>query len=178
MKKILLILFMIATPVFSQVSENKVTGWRNEGLLSYCEEYDLMIENGGHWILNWNESKDEIKKTLNKDGFYVEETDSTLEWSQSQIYSCSIRFKPNGKIAFTNIVIVVTSKHGPDIFNSLKNKNDLLHGDSGKFQIMSESTGYSWIDNKCRKPIYTLLAKKLLQDGKYFITLFSSKIGN
>lgn len=180
MKKILLVVLtmLIVTPLISQVSGSTKTGWRKESIISYCDEYDVMIGDGGYWIVNWDQSKNDIKTMLLRDGFQFQETDSTIEWTQTQIYSCNVKFNPLGKISYVNVVITVTPKHGPDIFNSLKNKHDIMHGDPGKFQSFDTSSGYTWLDNRCTKPIYTMLAKKLLQDNKYFITLFSSKIGN
>lgn len=180
MKKILLILIamVIATPLIAQVSGSTKTGWRKDAIISYCQEYDVMIGDNGYWVVNWDQSISDIKAMLLRDGFQVQETDSTLEWTQSAIYSCIVKFNAIGKISYVNMVITVTHKHGPDIFNSLKNKHDIMHGDPGKFQVFDTSSGYTWLDNRCSKPIYTMLAKKLLQDNKYFITLFSSKIGN
>lgn len=180
MKKLFVIFvaLFVATSMFSQTSSITKTGWKKDAVLSYCEEYDLMVGDGGYWVIDWDQSKDDIRRMLIKDGFRVQETDSTLEWTQSQIYSCSVKFGQNGKIAFANSVIIVTTKHGPDIANSLKTKYDLMHGDSGKFQSFDSSTGYTWLDNRCKNSIYTMLAKKVLDDGKYFISVFTSKIGN
>lgn len=180
MKKMMLVLIilLIDAPMFSQTSSNTKSGWRKDAVHSYCEEYDLMVGDGGYWVIDWNHSKDDIRKMLIRDGFKVEETDSTLDWTQTQIYSCSMRFKPDGKISFANIIIMVTPKHGPEIVNSLKTKYDLINGDTGKFQSFESSTGYTWLNNSCKRPIYTMLAKKLLDDGKYFISIFTSRIGN
>lgn len=176
MKKVLIVLcaIMVAIPVFSQTR----IGWREESVTSYCNEYDLMIGDKGYWTISWDDTKRSIKSTLVKDGFRVEETDSTIEWIQSEIYKCNIQFKPNGKIAHTSIIITVGLKHGPDISASLKRKHDLMHGTSGKFVSGESYSGYSWLDERCINPIYTLLAKNVMDNDKYLITIFSSKIGN
>lgn len=176
MKKIMVILFtlMIASPIFSQTK----IGWKEESVTSYCNEYDLMIGDKGYWTISWDDTKRSIKSALVKDGFRVEETDSTIGWTQSLIYKCSIQFKPNGKIAHTSIVITVGAKHGSDISASLKRKHDLIHGTSGKFISGENYSGYSWLDDRCVNSIYTLLAKTEIEDDKYLITIFSSKIGN
>ena len=175
---LVLIMFLIAAPMFSQKGSNTKTGWRKDAVLSYCEEYDLMVGDGGYWVIDWNQSKDDIRRMLIRDGFKVQETDSTLDWTQTQIYSCSMRFKPDGKISFANTIITVSPKHGPPIVNSLKKKYDLINGDISKLQPLNNSIGYTWTNDSCKQTIYTMLANQILDDGKYFISVFTSRIGN
>ena len=180
MKKIIMLFVAIlfATPMFSQTDELTLTGWRQNFVTSYCDEYDMMVGDKGYWILRWGTSREAIRGALTRDGFTYTETDTTISWYQNSIYKCELQFNANQKLNRTMFVVTVPIKNGIEISNSLKKKFDAVYGVSGKFKMIGTSSSYSWLDNRCgNKPIYSLQANTLVNSSQYIVTVIASRIG-
>ena len=181
MKKIVsaLIALLITTTVFAQNSDLESTGWRKDILLSYCNEYDVMIGDEGYWVVKWGSSREVIKAALFGSGFKITETDSTITWYQSSIYRCELQFNVEQKLKTVMYTVTVNNANtGISISKSLKTKYESLYGSVGKFKMIGESSAYTWLDERCgRKPIYALMANTMVEGGGYIITVIASRIG-
>jgi hypothetical protein len=180
MKKIIMLFVAIlfATPMFSQTDELVSTGWRQTIVLSYCDEYDVMSGDDGYWVVRWGSSREIIKAALARDGFAVNETDSTLSWTQSSIYRCELKFNELQRLKTVMYIITVPVNHGISIGNSLKKKFTAIYGSTGKFKMIGSSASYTWLEERCgRKPIYALQANSVTEGGSYTITVIASRIG-
>lgn len=176
MKKIILALLLVATPLFSQNNLNRI-GWRKDVVMSYCDEYDVMIGERGYWVLPWNISREALKTVLKRDNMAFIETDSTIEWKQSDIYNCSVKFTREHKVSYMSYYIIVDIENGIKINESIKRKLNAIYKDPSKYESVSGYSTYNWVDRSCNKPIYTMLGSKFIKGNKYFISVYSSKIG-
>lgn len=175
---ILLVALFIATPMFSQTDDLVATGWRQNLVLSYCDEYDVMSGDNGNWVVRWGSSREVIKAALARDGFAVIETDSTISWTQNSIYRCELQFNALQRLKTVMYIITVPINHGISISKSLKEKFNAIYGSTGKFKMIGSSSAYTWLDQRCgRKPIYALQANSVTEGGPYIITVIASRIG-
>jgi len=175
---ILLVALFIATPMFSQTDDLVATGWRQNLVLSYCDEYDVMSGDNGNWVVRWGSSREVIKAALARDGFAVNETDSTISWTQNSIYRCELQFNQLQRLKTVMYIITVPINHGISISKSLKEKFTAIYGSTGKFKMIGSSSAYTWLDQRCgRKPIYALQANSVTEGGPYTITVIASRIG-
>ena len=180
MKKIIMLFVAIlfATPLFSQTDELVSTGWRQNFVTSYCDEYDVMVGTDGFWIVRWGSSRETVRTALTRDGFTYTETDTTISWYQNSIYKCELQFNMNQRLNRIMFIVTVPLKNGIEISNSLKKKFDAVYGVSGKFKMIGTSSSYSWLDNRCgNKPIYSLQANTVIEGGQYIVTVIASRIG-
>lgn len=180
MKKIIMLFVAIlfATPMFSQTDELTLTGWRQNFVISHCEEYDVMVGDNGYWVVRWGTSREAIRAALTRDGFAYKETDSTITWDQNSIYKCELQFNAKQKFNRVMFNVTVPVKNGIEISNSLKKKFDAIYQTPGKFKMIGESSSYSWLYNNCYgKMIYALQANTAVQGNQYVITVISSRIG-
>lgn len=179
MKRImaLIALLLISTPMFSQTDDLVATGWRQNLVLSYCDEYDVMSGDNGSWVVRWGSSREVIKAALARDGFAVIETDSTISWTQNSIYRCELQFNALQRLKTVMYIITVPINHGISISRSLKEKFTAIYGSVGKFKMIGSSSSYSWLDQRCRKPVYALQANSVTEGGPYIITVIASRIG-
>lgn len=175
----LLIALLMTTTIFAQNPDSESTGWRKDIVLSYCDEYDVMIGDEGYWVVKWGSSRKVIKSALLRSGFKITETDSTITWNQSAIYSCELQFNVEQKLKTVMYTVSVrNTETGMSISNSLKTKYESLYGSVGKFKMIGTSTAYTWLDSRCgRKPIYALMANTMVEGGGYIITVIASRIG-
>lgn len=175
----LLITLLITTTVFAQNNDLESTGWRKEVLLSYCNEYDVMIGDEGYWVVKWGSSRKVIKSSLIRSGFKITETDSTITWYQSSIYRCELQFNVEQKLkTVMNTITVQNNGTGISISKSLKTKYEALYGGVGTFKMIGQSSAYTWLDESCgRKLIYALLATTITDEDNYIITVIASRIG-
>lgn len=179
MKRIiaLLVALLIVSPMFSQTDDLVTTGWRQNLVLSYCDEYDVMSGDNGHWVVRWGSSREIIKAALARDGFAVNETDSTISWTQNSIYRCELQFNQLQRLKTVMYIITVPINHGIAISKSLKEKFTAIYGSTGKFKMIGSSSAYTWLDQRCRQPIYALQANSVTEGGPYVITVIASRIG-
>jgi hypothetical protein len=180
MKRIiaLLVALLIVSPMFSQTDDLVATGWRQNLVLSYCDEYDVMSGDNGNWVVRWGSSREVIKAALARDGFAVIETDSTISWTQNSIYRCELQFNALQRLKTVMYIITVPINHGISISKSLKEKFTAIYGSTGKFKMIGSSSAYTWLDQRCgRKPIYALQANSVTEGGPYIITVIASRIG-
>ncbi len=179
MKRIiaLLVALLIVSPMFSQTDDLVATGWRQNIVLSYCDEYDVMSGDKGYWIVRWGSSREVIKATLIRDGFTVNETDSTISWTQNSIYKCELRFNRLQRLKMIMFTVTVPMEHGVSISTSLQEKFNAIYGSTGKFKMVGESYAYTWLDVRCTKFIYGLQANTIVSGGLYFITVIAARIG-
>lgn len=180
MKRMLIgiIALVFAMPFFAQAGDLNSTGWRKNIVTSYCNEYDVMVGDGGQWVVEWGTSRETIRVALSRDKFKYEETDSTISWTQSSIYKCEIKFDENQKLKTVMCIITVPVKNGIEISESLKNKFDAVYKTNGKFKMIGNSSSYTWLDEKCiRKIIYGLMASTIIDNDSYMITIITSRIG-
>jgi hypothetical protein len=180
MKRIiaLLVALLIVSPMFSQTDDLVATGWRQNLVLSYCDEYDVMSGDNGNWVVRWGSSREVIKAALARDGFAVIETDSTISWTQNSIYRCELQFNQLQRLKTVMYIITVPINHGISIGKSLKDKFNAIYGSTGKFKMIGSSSAYTWLDQRCgRKPIYALQANSVTEGGPYIITVIASRIG-
>jgi hypothetical protein len=181
MKKLIMtvaLLIMSYMAVFATEDEMSTIGWRKGVLMSYCDEYDVMLGESGQWIVQWGASREAIKGALIRDGFSPKETDSSIIWNQNLIYKCELQF--NSEQRLKTIMYTVTLNKintGIQISNSLKTKYVSLYGSEGKFKMIGESSSYSWLDNRCNRPIYALLANTVVTGGGYIVTVIASPLG-
>jgi hypothetical protein len=178
MKKFTLVLLFVlmASPLFSQNDLDRI-GWRKEILLSYCDEYDIMLGERGYWVAPWGVNREILKIALKRDKMVFTETDSTIDWAQNEIYTCSVKFTRDHKLSYFSYSITVDIKNGISINESIKSKLNAIYSEQSKYESVSGFSTYSWVDRKCNKPIYTMLASKFIDGNKYLITVFSSRIG-
>lgn len=180
MKRIiaLLVALLIVSPMFSQTGDYVATGWRQNFVLSYCDEYDVMSGDDGYWVVRWGSSREIIKGALARDGFDIIETDSTISWTHGSIYRCEVQFNKLQRLKTVMYIITVPANHGVSISKSLKEKFTAIYGSTGKFKMIGSSSAYTWLDERCgRKPIYALQANSIMEDGSYIITVMASRIG-
>ena len=181
MKRIiaLLVALLVVSPMFSQTDDLVATGWRQNIVLSYCDEYDVMSGDNGYWVVRWGSSREVIKAALARDGFVVNETDSTISWKQNSIYRCELKFNELQRLKTVMFVITVPVNMGASLSTSLQQKFTAIYGSTGKFKMIGSSTSsYSWLDQRCgMKPIYALQANTVVEGSPYIITVIASRIG-
>lgn len=180
MKRIiaLLVALLIVSPMFSQTDDLVATGWRKNFVFSYCDEYDVMSGDDGYWVVRWGSNREVIKNALIRDGFKINETDSTISWQQNLIYRCELQFNASQKLKTVMYIITVPISHGVPLSTSLQKKLNTIYGSSGKFKMIGSSSAYTWLDERCgRKPIYALQANSVTEGGPYIITVIASRIG-
>lgn len=180
MKKILMLFVatLFATPMFSQTDELVSTGWRQNFVISHCDEYDVMVGDKGYWTVRWGTSREAIRAALSRDGFTYTETDSTITWNQNSIYKCDLQFNVNQKLNKIMFNVTIPLKNGIEISGSLKKKFDAIYGTPGKFKMIGQSSSYSWLQTTCSgKPIYALQANTVVEGVNYLITVIAARVG-
>lgn len=179
MKKMLVVLalLMSVNTSFSQVDPINAIGWRSGVLLSYCEEYDLMVDNNKQWVLPWNANRQVIKYALVRDGYSIEETDSTITWNVGELLKYQIQFTDDSKIKNVGIIIFTKVGIGLQIHESLTKKLEAIHKEKGKFRKTDGSgTSYTWHNTSCKKNIITMLSSDIINKEYLVITQYSAQI--
>ena len=179
MKKILMLIAFVMTvgTSFAQVDAVSSIGWRKGVITSYCEEYDLMPDEGKQWILPWNATREIIKYALVRDGYSIEETDSTLSWKHQNLLKFEIQFTEDSKIKTVGTIIILKPIDGIQIAESLKKKLESIYREKGKYRPADgTSISYTWHNTDCNKSVVTLLTRNMVDKNNYVITQFSSQI--
>ncbi len=162
---------------FAQVDALSSIGWRKGVLTSYCEEYDLIPDEGKQWILPWNATREIIKYALVRDGYSIEETDSTLSWKHQNLLKFEIIFNSDSQIKNVGIILIVKSISGVKIAEALKNKLEIIYKEKGKIYANDEkSTSYTWLNTSCDKNIMTMLTNNIVNKDTYIITQYSGRM--
>jgi hypothetical protein len=173
----ILALLMSINTVFSQNNSTNSIGWRDGVLTSYCEEYDLMIQDNKQWILPWNATRSLVRYTLIKDGYKIEETDSTISWQAESFLKFEIQFTKDSKIKNVGMVIIVSAISGVKIADALYKKLESIHRKSGEYRKTNDSgTSFVWHNTNCNKSIVSMLYSSIVNSDKYLITLYSSQL--
>lgn len=179
MKKILMLIAFVMTmgTSFAQVDAVSSIGWRNGVIGSYCEEYDLMLDDGKQWILPWNSTRDIIKYALVRDGFKVEETDSTISWNHQNFIKFEIQFTEDLQIKNVGTIIIVKPTIGIQIAESLKKKLESIYAEKGKYRPSDGSSiSYTWLSTNCNKTLVTMLSRNMIDKNNYLVTQYSSQL--
>lgn len=179
MRKMLIVLalLMSVSTSFSQVDPINAIGWRNGVLHSYCEEYDLMVDNNRQWVLPWDANRQVVKYALARDGYTIEETDSTISWKVGEILKYEIQFTDDSKIKNVGIIIFTKVGVGFRISDALMKKLEAIHREKGKFRKTEGSgTSYTWHDTTCSKGIVTMMSTDIINKEYLVITQYSAQI--
>lgn len=168
---------MTVSTTFAQVDVVSSIGWRKGVITSYCNEYDLMIDDGKQWILPWNATREIIKYALVRDGYSIEETDSTISWKHQNLLKFEVQFTEDSKIKTVGTIIILKPIDGIQIAESLKRKLESIYNEKGKYRH-SEGTSisYTWHNTSCNKSVVTMLTRNMIDKDNYIITQFSSQI--
>ena len=190
MKKIIMLIAFVMTvgTSFAQVDALSSIGWRKGVLTSYCEEINLMLDNGKQWILPWNATKEVVKYALIRDGYPFEETDSTINWKYQSIFKYEIQFTEDSQIKNAGTIIILKPVNGIPIAESIKKILESIYGEKGNNYkpegASQSSTSYTWLNKKCDKTVITMLTKifldkdtkTIVDDDEYNITQYSSRL--
>jgi hypothetical protein len=179
MKKIIvaIAILCLGSTMYAQSEQNEI-GWRKDFIISYCDEYDIMIDgNKGQWVIPWTATREVVKYTLKRDGFKFTETDSTISWESGKILQYEIQFKSNEEVQRIGTIITIPVSSGPKIAESLKKKLEMIYKIPGKY-LPSEGSGlsYTWIDKDCSTPTISMLSRTIVNSETYLITIFSTKL--
>lgn len=168
---------MTAGTSFAQVDAVSSIGWRNGVINSYCDEYDLMLDEGKQWILPWNATRDVIKYALIKDGYNLEESDSTIAWTHQNLLKFEILFTEDLHIKNVGTIIILKPTTGIQIAESLKKKLESIYGEKGKYRPSDgSSTSFTWLNTNCNKSVVTMLTRTMIDKNNYLITQYSSQL--
>jgi hypothetical protein len=163
--------------LFSQSTSNPI-GWRKDVILSYCKEYDVMVDSDkGVWVVSWDHNREMIKYALSNEGISFTETDSTIRWEQGSILTYEIGFSPDENISRIGTIIYAPLSSGPKLAESLKSKVEAIYKKPGKYYPnQSSGISYTWADNNCPNQVISMLSRTVVNSEIYLITLFSTKL--
>ena len=175
---LLLIAFVMTVGTsFAQVDALSSIGWRKGVLNTYCDEYDLMPDEGKQWILPWNATKEIVKYALIRDGYKVEETDSTISWNYQTFLKFEIQFTEDLQIKNVGTIIIVKPVSGIQIAETLKKKLESIYAEKGKFRSSDGSSiSYTWLSTNCNKNVVTMLSRNMIDKNNYLVTQYSSQL--
>jgi hypothetical protein len=179
MRKMLFVLAFIFSVgnLLAQTSRSNAIGWRNGVLTTYCEEYDLMLDNNKQWVLPWNSNRKSVKNALIRDGFKIEETDSTILWKYEDFIKFEIQFTEDSKIKNIGMIIILKPINGIQIADALLTKLESVYREKGKIRDNDGSaTSYVWHNTSCDKSVVTMLYSSLVNKDTYVITQYSSQL--
>ncbi len=163
--------------LLAQTSRSNIIGWRNGVLTTYCEEYDLMLDNNKQWVLPWNSNRKSVKNALIRDGFKIEETDSTILWKYEDFIKFEIQFTEDSKIKNIGMIIILKPINGIQIADALLTKLESVYREKGKIRDNDGSaTSYVWHNTSCDKSVVTMLYSSLVNKDTYVITQYSSQL--
>lgn len=163
--------------VIAQTNQSYSIGWRTGVLTSYCEEYDLMLDDNKQWVLPWSASRSSVKYALVRDGFKIKETDSTIAWEFESFIKFEIQFTEDNKIKNIGMIIIVSPINGIQISDALLKKLSSIYGEQGKLRDTDgNATSYVWHNATCRKDVVSMVYSSYINKDTYIITLYSSQL--